>query len=96
MCCANIDMKFITIFASGRAGSRTSTDYPTESTMKKLARLAVSFAALATLAVFAESAQSAQGSAATVSPSRVQVYQELVAARNDGFLAQVNKLYAHH
>lgn len=72
--------------------------------MKNFALLVLSVAALSSSGAFAQANQSAESSAsrnqqvAQAAPlDRGQVYQQLVAAENDGSLARVNKtLYTHH
>ncbi|WP_430227063.1 DUF4148 domain-containing protein [Paraburkholderia tropica] len=71
--------------------------------MKKITLSLVSVMMLASAGAFAQTAQPATASSQNgpqlnqAAPlSREQVNQELVASRNDGSLARINKLYAHH
>jgi hypothetical protein len=66
--------------------------------MKKVALWFVPVMALASSGAFAQSAQSAGNSAnqQLASLTQEQVQSELVASRNDGSLARINLLYAHH
>jgi hypothetical protein len=66
--------------------------------MKKVALWFVPVITLASSGAFALSAQAAGNSAnqQMASLTHEQVYRELVTSRNDGSLARINMLYAHH
>jgi hypothetical protein len=71
--------------------------------MKKITLSLVSVMMLTSAGAFAQTAQTATADTPGAQQlnqagplSREQVYQDLVASRNDGSLARDNKLYAHH
>lgn len=71
--------------------------------MKKITLSLVSVMMLVSAGALAQTAQSSsvnvpdgQQANQAAPLSRQQVYRELVASRNDGSLARVNKLYVHH
>ncbi len=64
--------------------------------MKNFALMVLAAASLASSGAWAQTSQAPQQTNANDTQiSREQVYQELAAARNDGSLDRVNKLYAH-
>lgn len=71
--------------------------------MKRITLSFVSIMMLASSGVFGQSDEAAPGHTSSgwqpvqsAKLSREQVYQQLVASRDDGSLARINKLYAHH